>query len=268
MPWWKRWPESCSENSGRLGPKSEPSEIMTLSLPEMIEVKLAFVSEDTAKAFAILGLSNPPKEERRIHFFDTENLVLFDRGLILRVRQTVAGGDPDDATLKVRGPSAPDAASRFLATAGARAKFEGDQNVEREELPSFSITTKPDSEVVAAAVADPQRVESVFDEAGQTLFREIGAAEASPTEIKCLGPIRSRIWKLKPEGFAGKITAELWDVVGAQLLEISDKAPRAEASALAAQLKKLVPETKARQLDTSKTRFALQFIRAQSSTGK
>jgi len=124
-------------------------------LPETIEMKLAFVLEDTANAFAILGLSDPPKEERRIHFFDTENLVLFDRGLILRVRQTVAGGDTDDATFKVRGPSAPNAASRFLATAGAKAKFEGDQNVGREELPSFSITTEPDSEVVAAAVADP-----------------------------------------------------------------------------------------------------------------
>jgi hypothetical protein len=237
-------------------------------LPEKIEVKLAFVSEDTAKALAVLGLSDPPNEERRIHFFDTGNLALFERRLILRVRQTVAGGDADNATLKVRGPGAPDAASRFLATAGAKAKFEGDQNVGREELPSFSITTEPGSEVVAAAVADPQKVESVFDQAGQTLFHEIGGAEAGPTEIKCLGPIRSRIWKLKPDGFAGKITAELWDVAGAQLLEISDKAPRAEASALAVQLKKLVPEAKARQLDTSKTLFALQSIRAQSSTGK
>jgi hypothetical protein len=234
-------------------------------LPERIEVKLAFMSEDTAKALAILGLSDPPKEERRIHFFDTGNLALFDRGLILRVRETVAGDDPDDATLKVRGASAADAASRFLATAGAAAKFEGDQNVGREELPSFSITTEPGSEVVAAAVADPQKVESVLNGAGQTLLHEIGG---DPTEIKCLGPIRSRIWKLKPDGFAGKITAELWDVAGAQLLEISDKPPRAEASALAVQLKELVPELKARQLDTSKTRFALQLIRQQSSTGK
>lgn len=241
---------------------------MTLSLPEKIEVKLAFTSEDTAKAVAFLGLSDPPKEERRIHFFDTGNLALFDRGLILRVRQTVAGEGADDATLKVRGASASDAASRFLTTVGADAKFEGDQNVGREELPSFSITTEPGPEIVAAAVADPLKVESIFDEAGQTLLHEIAGPEAGSAQIICLGPIRSRIWKLKPDGFAGKITAELWDVAGAQLLEISDKAPRAEASALAVQLKKLVPETTARQLDTSKTRFALQSIRLQSSTGK
>ena len=249
-------------------PKSEPSEIMSLPLPEKIEVKLAFMSEDTAKALAILELSDPPKEERRIHFFDTENLALFDLGLIIRVRQTVIGDDADDATLKVRGPSAPDAASRFLATAAPAAKFEGDQNVARDELPSFSITTEPGSKIVAAVVADSQNLESALDEASQILLHEIGGAKAGPTEIKCLGPIRSRIWKLKPEGFAGKITAELWDVTGAQLLEISDKAPRAEAPALAVQLKKLVPEAKARQLDTSKTRFALESIHPQSSTGK
>ena len=231
-----------------------------MPLPEKIEVKLAFMSEDTVKGFAVLGLSDPPKEERRIHFFDTGNLALFDRGLILRVRQTVAGGDPDDATLKVRGTGAPNAASRFLPTAGGGAKFEGDQNVGREEAPSFSITTEPGGAAIAAVVTDVGKLESVLNEAGKTLLREIGHAEADPTLIKCLGPIRSRIWKFKPDGFAGKITAELWDVAGAQLLEISDKAPRSEASTLAERLKNLVPESKARQLDTSKTRFALELF--------
>ena len=232
--------------------------------PEKIEVKLAFMSEDTAKAFAVLGLSDPPKEERRIHFFDTGDLALFDRGLILRARQTVAGDDPDDATLKVRGTGAPDAASRFLATAGGGAKFEGDQNVGREEAPSFSISTEPGSAAIAAVVTDVGKLESVLNEAGKTLLHEIGGAEADPTVIKCLGPIRSRIWKFTPDGFAGKITAELWDVAGAQLLEISDKTPRTEASALAERLKNLVPESKARQLDTSKTRFALELFGPES----
>jgi hypothetical protein len=228
--------------------------------PEKIEVKLAFMSEDTAQAFAVLGLSEPAKEERQIHFFDSGNLALFDRGLILRVRQTVTGSDPDDATLKVRGPSAPDTADRFLATAGSGAKFEGDQNVGREEAPSFSIITQPGSALVAAAVTDAGKLQTVLDETGKTLLREVGGAEADPTVLKCLGPIRSRIWKFQPDGFAGKITAELWDVAGAQLLEISDKAPRIESSALADRLKNLVPESKARQLDTSKTRFALEFF--------
>ncbi len=155
--------------------------------PEKIEVKLAFMSEDTAKAFAVLGLSDPPKEEKRIHFFDTGNLALFDRGLILRVRQTVAGGDPDDATLKVRGPGAPDAASGFLATAGSGAKFEGDQNVGREEAPSFSITTEPGGASIAAVVTDLRKLEFVLNETGKTLFHKIGGAEADRTVIKCLG---------------------------------------------------------------------------------
>jgi hypothetical protein len=186
--------------------------------------------------------------------------VLFDRGLILRVRQTVAGDDPDDATLKVRGTGAPDAASRFLATAGSGAKFEGDQNVGREEAPSFSITTEPGVTAIAGVLTDVGKLQSVLNEAGKTLLREMGGAEADSPVVKCLGPIRSRIWKFTPQGFAGKITAELWDVAGAQLLEISDKTPRSEASALAEALKNLVPESKARQLNTSKTRFALELF--------
>ena len=109
-------------------------------------------------------------------------------------------------------------------------------------------------------VADVEKLESVLNEAGKTLLHEIGGADADPTVIKCLGPISSRIWKFTPDGFAGKITAELWDIAGAELLEISDKAPRTEASALAERLKNLVPESKARQLDTSKTRFALELF--------
>jgi hypothetical protein len=231
-----------------------------MPLPDKIEVKLAFMSEDTAKAFAVLGLSDPPKEEKRIHFFDTGNLAFFDRELILRARQTVAGDDPDDATLKVRGKGAPDAANRFFAAAEGESKFEGDQNVGSDEKPSFSITTKPGGEVMAAVVADVGKLESVLTEAGKTLFHKIGDAEADSAMIKCLGPIRSRIWKFKPDGFEGKITVELWDVAGAQLLEISDKTPRIEAAALAERLKKLVPQHKARQIDSSKTRFALELL--------
>jgi hypothetical protein len=48
---------------------------LTMPPPEKIELKLA------AKAFAILSLGVPPKEDRGIHFFGTGNLALFDRGL-------------------------------------------------------------------------------------------------------------------------------------------------------------------------------------------
>ena len=236
---------------------------MPMPLPEKIEVKLAIVPEDTAKALAKLGLTDAPQEEKRIHFFDTEELVFFDRGLILRVRQTVTGGDVDDVTLKIRGPGAPAAAERFLTIATGAAKFEGDQNAGREELPSFSITTQPDPAMIEAIIAGTRALGTVLDGAGETLLRELGGAEA--TRIVCLGPIRSRSWKLKPKGFSGKITAELWDVAGEQLFELSDKTPHDDAPGLAAQLAELFADSDVRQLDTSKTRFALERIRLGSA---
>jgi hypothetical protein len=189
--------------------------------------------------------------------------LLFDRGLILRVRQTVAGGDPDDATVKLRGPGAPDAAERFLAAATGDAKYEGDQNVGRMESPSFSITTKPVSAALTSILAGEQALETVLDDTGKTLLREIKGAD--PAVITCLEPIRSRSWKLEPPGFSGKVTAELWDLADVSLLEISDKAPRAAAAGLAAQLIGLLADTDIRQLDSSKTRFALEHLLPQSA---
>jgi hypothetical protein len=43
---------------------------MSLPVPEKIELKLAIVPEDTGKALSKIGLSDPPREEKRIHFFE------------------------------------------------------------------------------------------------------------------------------------------------------------------------------------------------------
>jgi hypothetical protein len=42
-------------------------------------------------------------------------------------------------------------------------------------------------------VTDVGKLESVLNEAGKRLLCEMGGAEADPTVLKCLGPIRSRI---------------------------------------------------------------------------
>jgi hypothetical protein len=237
---------------------------MPLPLPEKIEVKLAIEPEDTKTAFDLLGLSDPPKEEKRIHFFDTQGLSLFDRDLILRVRQTVSGNDEDDVTLKVRGPGAELAAERFLDIEGDKAKFEGDQNVGKDEQPSFSITTKPGSALLADIVAGKKPFAMALDEAGRALLQEMAGADAG--KIVVLGPIRSRTWKLKPDGFDGKISAELWDVAGTQLLEVSDKTPRDGAGVLAGKLSKLFQGSGVRQLATSKTGFALERLRPKAAS--
>src|SRR4029077_21214598 len=111
-------------------------------------------------------------------------------------------------------------------------------------------------------IAGDQALEAVLDDTGKTLLREIKGADR--TGITCLGPIRSRSWKLKPAGFSGKVTAELRDLADVSLLEISDKVPRAAAAALAAQLIGLLTGTDIRQLDSSKTRFALERLHPKS----
>ncbi len=228
-------------------------------LPEKIEVKLAIQPEDTELALGFLGLKDPPNEEKVIHFLETGGLALFDRGLILRVRETVKGKDPHDVTLKVRGPGATGAAERFLKAEDDKTKFEGDQNVGKEELPSFSITTKPVLAALQAIAANAASLPDALDDAGRTLLQEIAGADAG--KLTVLGPIRARIWHFERDGFEDKISAELWDVAGKQLLEISDKKKREKAGMLKDRLSRLFEGTAIRQLATSKTFFALTLLR-------
>jgi hypothetical protein len=234
--------------------------IMDPLIPEKVEVKLAVMPEDTAKALSQLHLADPSLEERRIHFLDTHDLLFFEQDLILRVRLAMAGNE-GDATLKVRGDGAPAIAARFPATATG-AKFEGDKTAGRDETPAFSITTKPSAEVLEGILQHGESVEGLLDAPGRTLFHELGAAAVPPASILRLGPIRSRTWKLKPEGFSSKITAELWDVAGTSLFELSDKVPPSGAAQLEAQLVALAASLGLRQLATSKTRFALEALRS------
>jgi hypothetical protein len=232
-------------------------------IPEKIEVKLALLPEETEIALDKLGLTAPAKEEKRIHFLDTAELAFFDRGLILRVRQVLTGNDKDDATLKVRGDKAPEIAQRPLTT-NTIAKFEGDKTVGHDETPSFSITTEPHAGAFKVVLEEDETPEALLDANGRMLFHEFGAGAVQRSILR-LGPIRSRSWKLQPEGFAGKLTAELWGVAGTSLFELSAKVLRSEAPEFEAKLVALAASLGLRPLAKSKTRFALEKLRSPST---
>lgn len=232
-----------------------------MSLPDVenFEVKLAFHPKDTDVAIAAFGLTDSPREEKRIHFFDTKGLACFKKNLILRARQTVSGDDPHDLTLKLRGVIAPDVAKRFPGANGS--KFEGDKNVGKDATPSFSITVVPKKKASVHEVVDGTKSfrSAVSDEA-EMIMREMTHPEIANSSIKALGPIESRGWKLKPEDFDDGISAELWMVNGFSLLEFSGKVARSEVKKLEKKFAKLLADSGLRQLAKSKTLFALEAL--------
>lgn len=234
--------------------------------PKKIEIKFAVEEADTDKAIAFLGLTGPPDEERTVHFFDQkdpqkEKLELLEKGLIVRVRQTIRGSDPDDVTFKLRSDpgdsTAAKAAQEFGDTHDGEAKFEGDQNAGKEERQSFSIKRSFDPRAVSRVLTGTGDLGSLFGPDATTLLDKGGFSFG---KLQYFGPIWAQVWKLKVPGL-GKVTAELWHAGTKHLLEVSDKKSRDndEAKDFAkALLEVMLNKAKVKQLSGSKTEFALQ----------
>ena len=80
-------------------------------------------------------------------------------------------------------------------------------------------------------------------------------------QVAVFGPIKAKKWKLNLPGIAGKLTAELWQAGGVELLEISDKKPRGEAPAFSDALAAFMETKTLTQLAGSKTLFALKNVK-------
>ena len=235
--------------------------------PPKIEIKFAVDGEDTEKAMAFLGLTGPPDEERTVHFFDQkdpekEKLRLLKNGLIVRVRQTLRGNDPDDATFKLRSDpgdsAAAKAAKEFGETHDGEAKFEGDQNAGKDERQSFSIKRSFDPRVVSRVLTGTADLGSLFGPDAKTLLERAGFSFG---DLQYFGPIWAQVWKLKLPETNTTVTAELWHAGTKHLLEISDKKSRDgnKAADFAKELQKvMLDHAKVKQLEGSKTEFALQ----------
>ena len=187
-------------------------------------------------------------EDYTVHFFDQEPLMLFGKGLIIRARQRPA--KVDDATLKVRG----DGAVAALDAAGGECedrKLEGDQNVGSDVKESFSITSEPPLAKIVDVLAGNPRLSAAFEPDAGRLLEAAG-------ELGVYGPIAARKWKVKLNGFAGKVTVEWWRTGTVELLEVSDKVPTSEAKAFADALAEHMRVLGLAQLLGSKTEFALE----------
>jgi|GEM_PF-5315717 len=234
--------------------------------PKKIEIKFAVKEEQTEKAMVFLGLTAPPDDERTVHFFDLkdpqqEELRLLAKGLIVRVRQTIRGSDPDDVTFKLRSEpgesAAAEAAKEFGDTHEGEAKFEGDQNAGKEERQSFSIKRSFDPRAVSRVLTGTGDLGSLFGPDATTLLDRGGFSFG---KLQYFGPIWAQVWKLKVPGL-GKVTAELWHAGTKHLLEISDKKSRDgnEAADFAKQLREvMLQQANVEQFDGSKTEFALR----------
>jgi hypothetical protein len=218
---------------------------------ERTELKCLVHPDDTDKVLQALGLMGPG-EAREIHFFDSPDLALLSRGLIVRTRRAADGGAGSDLTLKVRGDAPAAAASaQYAAALGETTKLEGDKVVGKPAVASFSVTRDVDAAAIDATIA------------ALTALFSLGALFAPPVALRAFGPIASTAWKVKDTWGLHSVAVEQWTIGAHRLVELSthpkdDAECAAHETALAAGL----AQAGLRAYDQPKTTYALGLLRA------
>jgi hypothetical protein len=226
-----------------------------------VELKLT-VPETSYRSTALaLGLDPLQAQLRQVVFFDTPDLALNKRGVVVRARRSQGG--PDDTVVKLR-PVVPDdlpGKLRKLPEFG----------VEVDALPggyvcSASFKAKLEKERVRSVTLGERPISSLFS-AGQRKFYAAHAPEGIELDqLSPLGPLTALKLKFAPKGFGRPLVVELWLYPdGSRILELSTKCRPADALQAAADAEAYLS---ARGVDftaeqATKTTTALNFFAAE-----
>ncbi len=227
---------------------------------DTVELKLTVPLSDRSRAGAALGVDPLDSQIRQVYFFDTPDLVLNKRGLVVRARRVQRKGD--DSVVKLR-PVVPEE----LAPKLRRSPNFG---VEVDAMPggyvcSGSMKHVPTTKV-RDAVSGGSRISKLFSKEQRSLYAAHAPDGIELDDLSILGPIFVLKLKFAPEGYERRLVAEVWLYPdNSMILELSTKCATSEAFQTAAGLRAFLTH---REIDLSgdqetKTKKALEFFSQQ-----
>jgi hypothetical protein len=233
-------------------------ELMTLLQgADSVELKLTVPDGDQRSAVQALQMDPLEAEVRQVFFFDTPDLTLNQHGVIVRARRTPGG---DDSVVKLR-PVVPSEVPRHLR---ALKGF----GVEVDAMPggfvcSGRLKAKLRAGKVKEAMLGERSVGSLFDKKQRAFFEDCAPDGVSLDDLAILGPITVMKLKFSPEGYDGRMVAELWFYPdGSRILELSTKAATTDTFDVAARTRQFLEQ---RGVNLSgeqqtKTKTALEYF--------
>jgi hypothetical protein len=224
---------------------------------DSVELKVTVPDANRRSAVTELGMDPLDAQLRQVYFFDTADLTLDKRGVVVRVRRVQ--GKPGDAIIKLR----PLVLTELAPVVRTSPNF----GVEVDVMPGGFVC----SGTMKARVSDAKIKEMM---AGRRPLRKLFTREQRDLyaahapwlwfhDLCVLGPINVLKLKFTPAGFGRRLVAELWNYPdGSRILELSTKCAPGEALEVAAQTKAFLA---GRGIDLSgaqqtKTRTALEFF--------
>jgi hypothetical protein len=226
---------------------------------EKVEFKLTVLAGEELKVHALLEREGGQPQRRKVYFYDTEDLALYGKDLVLRAR--VTQGDDDDSTVKLRPVDLADDEAGWRQVDGIRIELDV---VGAKQVPSAKLDGEPDRGEAEAVEAKHREVGSLFSGKQEQLIADYAPQGISLDELEVLGPVDARKWDLdKPEGFPYALSVEEWSLPDAtRFIELSFKVSADEANRAQTAFRALLTrlEIDAAGDQTAKTPRVLKFF--------
>jgi hypothetical protein len=242
-------------------PAEKLPELLTLlEGADSVELKATIPVTDRQRGAASLGVDPLDAQIRQVYFFDTPDLALNKRGLVLRARRVQRKGD--DSVVKLR-PVVP---AELPGDLRASPSF----GVEVDALPggfvcSGTLKRALGVKDVRRAVLGERPVRKLFSKEQRALYDKHAPEGVAIDDLSILGPVFVLKLRFAPLGYARKLVAELWLYPdNSMILELSTKCLPSEAFQVAAETKAFLAE---HGIDLSgeqetKTKKALEYFAA------
>jgi hypothetical protein len=226
---------------------------------DSVELKLTLPLEDRSRAAAELGVDPLDAQIRQVYFFDTPDLALNKRGLVVRARRVQRRDD--DSVVKLR-PVVPRELPKDV-------RLSPNFGVEVDAMPngayvcSGSMKRRMDPSIVKAAVLGDIPLRKVFSKEQRALYAAHAPEGLELEDLAILGPISVLKLKFAPEEYGRKLVSELWLYPdNTMLLELSTKCEPSEMFQIAVETRTFLTD---HGIDLSgeqetKTKKALEFF--------
>jgi hypothetical protein len=225
---------------------------------DSVELKLTVPVADRSRGAAALGVDPLDAQIRQVYFFDTPDLALNKRGVVVRARRVQQKGD--DTVVKLR-PVVP---SELPAPLRRSPNF----GVEVDAMPggfvcSGSMKRALKTAEVRDAVFGKRPIRKLYSKEQRALYAAHAPDGLALDDLSILGPIFVLKLKFAPEGYARRLVAELWFYPdNSMILELSTKCAPSETFQVAAETRAFLTQ-KGVDLtgeQQTKTKKALQFF--------
>ena len=198
---------------------------------DSVELKLTVPAADQRSAVQSLGLDPLEAQIRQVYFFDTPDLSLNARGVVVRARRVQQ--KDDDSVVKLR-PVAPDS-----LPAGLRAS--PNVSVEVDAMPGGYVCSATVKRALAAGPvkqvgAGERPIRKLFSKEQRAFFEAHAPEGVALDDLTTLGPINVFKLKFSPAELGRRVVAEMWFYPdNSRILELSTKCSAAEAFQVAAE---------------------------------